>query len=152
MGPAQRAGTCGISLPGAVAAVHIPVRRVVPAAVNHPDVRRGPDARPFNNRVGYIILHIEQPGLPGLPLAVVVLTASLASVPPELDEAAWMEGASYLAYLRRVIVPPATPGTISGRDSSGRVRSWSPMSESSSSRSAHPGRRPLAGYAGEYSW
>jgi raffinose/stachyose/melibiose transport system permease protein len=37
----------------------------------------------YNNRLGYIILHVE----PGLPLAVVLLTASIASVPLELDEA-----------------------------------------------------------------
>ena len=66
----------------------------------------------FNNRIGYIIMHIVQPGLPGLPLAVVVLTASLASVPLELDEAAWMEGASYLAYLGRVIVPLTRPALL----------------------------------------
>jgi len=66
----------------------------------------------FNNRIGYIILHVEQPGLPGLPLAVVVLTAALATVPHELDEAAWMEGASYLAYLRRVIVPMTRPALL----------------------------------------
>ena len=66
----------------------------------------------FNNRIGYIILHVSQPGLPGLPLAVVLLTASLASVPLELDEAAWMEGASYLAYLARVIVPLVRPALL----------------------------------------
>ena len=62
----------------------------------------------FNNQVGYIILHVE----PGLPLAVVLLTASLASVPIELDEAAWMEGSSYLAYLGRVIVPLTRPALL----------------------------------------
>jgi raffinose/stachyose/melibiose transport system permease protein len=62
----------------------------------------------FNNQFGYIVLHVE----PGLPLAVVLLTASLAAVPPELDEAAWMEGASYLAYLGRVIVPLTRPALL----------------------------------------
>jgi raffinose/stachyose/melibiose transport system permease protein len=66
----------------------------------------------FDNRIGYIIMHIVQPGLPGLPLAVVVLTASLSSVPLELDEAAWMEGASYLSYLGRVIVPLTRPALL----------------------------------------
>jgi raffinose/stachyose/melibiose transport system permease protein len=66
----------------------------------------------FNNRIGYIILHIEQPGLPGLPLAVILLTASIATVPHELDEAAWMEGASYLSYLRRVVVPLTRPALL----------------------------------------
>ena len=62
----------------------------------------------YDNAVGYIILHVE----PGLPLAVVLLTASIASVPPELDEAAWIEGASYLAYLGRVIVPLIRPALL----------------------------------------
>jgi len=76
----------------------------------------------YNNRPGYILLHVE----PGLPLAVVLLTASIMSVPGELDEAAWMEGAGYLSYLFRVIVPlvrPA-PGGPPGSAGSGRAR-WS---------------------------
>jgi len=66
----------------------------------------------FNSRIGYILLHITMAGIPGLPLAVVVLTASLASVPHELDEAAWVEGASYLSYLARVIVPLTRPALL----------------------------------------
>lgn len=62
----------------------------------------------YDNAAGYIILHVE----PGLPLAVVLLTAAIASVPPELDEVAWMEGASYLAYLGRVIVPLIRPALL----------------------------------------
>jgi raffinose/stachyose/melibiose transport system permease protein len=62
----------------------------------------------YNNRIGYIILHVE----PGLPLAVVLLTASIASVPLELDEAAWMEGASYWSYLGRVVVPLIRPALV----------------------------------------
>ncbi|HEV3379466.1 MAG TPA: carbohydrate ABC transporter permease [Trebonia sp.] len=62
----------------------------------------------YNNRLGYIILHVE----PGLPLAVVLLTASIAAVPIELDEAAWMEGSSYLAYLGRVVVPLVRPALV----------------------------------------
>jgi raffinose/stachyose/melibiose transport system permease protein len=62
----------------------------------------------YNNRVGYIILHVE----PGLPLAVVLLTAAIASVPHELDEAAYMEGAGYLTYLWRVIVPLIRPALL----------------------------------------
>ena len=42
----------------------------------------------YNNRPGYILLHVE----PGLPLAVLLLTAFISSIPAELDEAAWMEG------------------------------------------------------------
>ena len=62
----------------------------------------------YNNRIGYIILHVE----PGLPLAVVLLTAAIVSVPHELDEAAYMEGAGYLTYLRRVIVPLIRPALL----------------------------------------
>jgi raffinose/stachyose/melibiose transport system permease protein len=66
----------------------------------------------YDNAIGYILIHIAMPGLPGMSLAVVLLTASIASVPPELDEAAWMEGASYLSYLTRVIVPLVRPGLL----------------------------------------
>jgi ABC-type glycerol-3-phosphate transport system permease component len=62
----------------------------------------------YNSQFGYIILHVE----PGLPLAVVLLTASIMSVPGELDEAAWMEGAGYLSYLFRVIVPLVRPALL----------------------------------------
>lgn len=66
----------------------------------------------YDNAVGYILMHIAMPGLPGMSLAVVLLTASIASVPAELDEAAWMEGSSYLAYLWRVIVPLTRPALL----------------------------------------
>jgi raffinose/stachyose/melibiose transport system permease protein len=62
----------------------------------------------YNNRPGYIILHVE----PGLPLAVILLTAAITSVPADLDEAAWMEGAGYLSYLFRVIVPLVRPALL----------------------------------------
>jgi raffinose/stachyose/melibiose transport system permease protein len=62
----------------------------------------------FDNRIGYIILHIE----PGLPLAVLLLTAFISAIPAELDEAAWMEGAGYLAYLARVVVPLTRPALV----------------------------------------
>jgi N-acetylglucosamine transport system permease protein len=62
----------------------------------------------YNNRPGYILLHVE----PGLPLAVILLTALISSIPAELDEAAWMDGAGYLAYLVRVIMPLTRPALI----------------------------------------
>ncbi len=62
----------------------------------------------YNNRIGYIVLHVE----PGLPLAVMLLTAAILSVPPELDEAAFIEGAGYLSYLGRVIVPLTRPALL----------------------------------------
>ncbi|MGH9068084.1 MAG: carbohydrate ABC transporter permease [Acidimicrobiales bacterium] len=62
----------------------------------------------FNNRIGYIILHVE----PGLPLGVVLLTAFIVAVPKELDEAAWLDGASYLRYLWSVVVPLTWPALL----------------------------------------
>jgi raffinose/stachyose/melibiose transport system permease protein len=62
----------------------------------------------YDNRIGYIILHVE----PGLPLAVVVLVAFIAAIPLELDEAAWMEGAGYLRYLTRVVLPLTRPALL----------------------------------------
>ena len=62
----------------------------------------------YNNRPGYILLHVE----PGLPLAVLLLTAFISSIPAELDEAAWMEGSGYLCYLIRVVVPLTRPALL----------------------------------------
>ena len=62
----------------------------------------------WNNRIGYIVLHVE----PGIPLGVVLLTAAIASVPKELDEAAFMDGAGYLRYLWSVMVPLVRPGLL----------------------------------------
>jgi raffinose/stachyose/melibiose transport system permease protein len=62
----------------------------------------------FNNRIGYILLHVE----PGLPLGVILLTAFVYSIPTELDEAAWIDGASYPRYILRFIAPLAWPGIV----------------------------------------
>jgi raffinose/stachyose/melibiose transport system permease protein len=62
----------------------------------------------YNNRPGYIVLHVEL----GMPLAVILLVAAIASIPAELDEAAWMEGSGYLAYLTRVVVPLIRPALL----------------------------------------
>ena len=66
----------------------------------------------WDNRVGYILLHIPMPGLPTLSLGVLLLTAFISSVPAELDEAAWMDGVSYLRYLARVVVPLTRPALL----------------------------------------
>ncbi len=62
----------------------------------------------FDNRIGYILLHVE----PGLPLGVVLLTGFIAAVPRELDEAAWSDGCGYLRYLLRVIAPLTWSGLL----------------------------------------
>lgn len=62
----------------------------------------------YNSRIGYIILHVE----PGMPLAVLLLVAFITAIPAELDEAAWMEGAGYLSYLVRVVLPLTRPALV----------------------------------------
>jgi raffinose/stachyose/melibiose transport system permease protein len=62
----------------------------------------------FDNRIGYILLHVE----PGLPLGVVLLSGFIAAVPRELDEAAWSDGCGYLRYLLRVIAPLTWSGLL----------------------------------------
>jgi raffinose/stachyose/melibiose transport system permease protein len=62
----------------------------------------------FNNRIGYILLHVE----PGLPLGVILLTAFVSSIPTELDEAAWLDGASYVRYIASFVAPLALPSIV----------------------------------------
>jgi raffinose/stachyose/melibiose transport system permease protein len=62
----------------------------------------------YNDRIGYVLLHVE----PGLPLGVILLTAFVSSIPQELDEAAWLDGASYQRYVWSFIVPLAWPSIV----------------------------------------
>jgi N-acetylglucosamine transport system permease protein len=62
----------------------------------------------YNNRVGYILLHVE----PGLPLGVILLTAFVTSIPQELDEAAWLDGVSYPRYILSFVAPLAWPSIV----------------------------------------
>lgn len=62
----------------------------------------------YDNRIGYILLHVE----PGLPLGVVLLTGFIAAVPRELDEAAWSDGCGYLRYLLRIVAPLTWSGLL----------------------------------------
>ena len=66
------------------------------------------DLHLYNSRIGYILLHVE----PGLPLGVILLTAFVMSVPEDLDEAAYLEGCSYLRYLVRIVAPLAWPSIV----------------------------------------
>ena len=66
------------------------------------------DLHLYDNRIGYILLHVE----PGLPLGVILLTGFISSIPPELDEAAWVDGASYLRYVVGFVAPLAWPSIV----------------------------------------
>ncbi len=47
-----------------------------------------------------------------IPTAIWLLRTYMMRIPRELDEAAWVDGASRLYTLRRVIIPIATPGIM----------------------------------------
>ena len=62
----------------------------------------------YDNRVGYILLHVE----PGLPMGVILLSGVVTSLPRELDEAAVIDGCGYGRYLRSVVAPLARAGML----------------------------------------
>lgn len=47
-----------------------------------------------------------------MPLTVWMLTTYLRALPPDLEEAAWMDGASRLRTLREIVLPLAMPGLV----------------------------------------
>jgi ABC-type glycerol-3-phosphate transport system permease component len=59
----------------------------------------------FDTRIGLVIFYA---GL-FFPLSFVILRAFLVSLPPELEEAAIVDGAGYFTIIRRIVVPLARP-------------------------------------------
>jgi ABC-type glycerol-3-phosphate transport system permease component len=59
----------------------------------------------FDTRVGFVIFYS---GL-FFPLSFVILRAFLVSLPPELEEAAIVDGAGYFTIIRRIVLPLARP-------------------------------------------
>ena len=47
-----------------------------------------------------------------LPLSIILLQTSFRQVPKEIEEAAWVDGASRLTTLRQVVVPLVRPGLV----------------------------------------
>ena len=80
----------------------VPTDPIIPLFVEARDLHL------FDSRIGYILLHVEW----GMPLGVILLTAFVYSIPTELDEAAWLDGASYPQYVARFIAPLAWPGLV----------------------------------------
>ena len=76
-----------------VAAVQLVRDRHLPAAAMSHCSSKPATLDLYNNRIGYILLHVE----PGLPLGVILLTAFISGIPKELDEAAWIDGFSQLS-------------------------------------------------------
>jgi len=59
----------------------------------------------FDTRLGFVIFYS---GL-FFPLSFVILRAFLVSLPPELEEAAIVDGAGYFTIIRRIVLPLARP-------------------------------------------
>jgi len=60
----------------------------------------------FNSRPGLVVFYSAM----WFPLAFVILRAYLAGLPPSIEEAAALDGATYFQLLGRVVLPLARPG------------------------------------------
>lgn len=60
----------------------------------------------YDTHIGLILLYCVF----NLPFAIWLLKGIIDGIPPELDEAAFVDGATTLGVLRRVIIPLAAPG------------------------------------------
>jgi ABC-type glycerol-3-phosphate transport system permease component len=59
----------------------------------------------FDSQVGFVIFYSAL----FFPLAFVILRAFLVSLPPELEEAAIVDGAGYFTIIRKIVVPLMRP-------------------------------------------
>jgi raffinose/stachyose/melibiose transport system permease protein len=57
----------------------------------------------YNTRIGYILLFLVN------PIGMIILVNYIKSIPRELDEAAAIDGASYLRFVIQIILPLAQP-------------------------------------------
>lgn len=57
----------------------------------------------YNSQVGYILLFLAN------PIGVLILVAYIRSIPRDLDEAAAIDGAGYIRYTFRIVLPLAKP-------------------------------------------
>lgn len=78
----------------------------------------------YDTRVGYIISLIAVGGVP-----LMFFTSYLKGIPRELDEAAIIDGASYMPFFFRVIVPLAKPA-ISSMIILTAINSWNDITRS----------------------
>jgi ABC-type glycerol-3-phosphate transport system permease component len=60
----------------------------------------------FNTRLGMVVFYSAM----WFPLAFVILRAFLSGLPPSIEEAAAIDGASYFQLMRKVVLPLARPG------------------------------------------
>jgi raffinose/stachyose/melibiose transport system permease protein len=57
----------------------------------------------YNNPIGYVMLFVVN------PIGIVILVNYIRTIPLELDEAAAIEGASYLRYVLQIVMPLIKP-------------------------------------------
>lgn len=57
----------------------------------------------YNNPIGYVMLFLVN------PIGIVILVNYIRTVPTELDEAAAIEGASYVRYVLQIVLPLISP-------------------------------------------
>jgi multiple sugar transport system permease protein len=62
----------------------------------------------LNTVAGLILVN----GVANLPVAFWLLSGFLRRLPPEIDEAAWMDGAGHVTVICRIIAPMLTPGLV----------------------------------------
>ena len=62
-----------------------------------------------DTKLGVTVAHV----IMTLPLALWMLRSFFLTIPRDLDEAAWIDGAGYLTTIRRIILPLALPGIFS---------------------------------------
>lgn len=63
----------------------------------------------IDTRIGLVICHT----ILSFPFAVWMLKSFFDTLPREIDEAAWVDGSSYLATFLRIVLPLALPGIFS---------------------------------------
>lgn len=66
-------------------------------------------ARLIDNPLALVIVNVTF----AVPFAIWMMRAFLAAIPPEIEEAARLDGASRLTILRRIVVPLIAPGIAS---------------------------------------
>ena len=60
----------------------------------------------FDTQIGLVVFYSAM----WFPLSFVILRAFLTALPPSLEEAAALDGASYFQLLRRIVIPLSRPG------------------------------------------
>jgi raffinose/stachyose/melibiose transport system permease protein len=64
----------------------------------------------LDTKIGLIIVH----GVYGMPLQVLILRGFMTTIPPEIEKAAYVEGATDLQVFLKVILPLSIPGILVG--------------------------------------